>query len=253
MNAIVVDDERIILAVETAEIAKALPRAKIASFLSAEEALSYALEARVDIAFLDINLEENTGLELAKELQKSNPHVNIIFCTGYSEYALEAFELYSSGYLLKPITGEKLQSALERLRYPLPEDKALVTVRCFGNFEVYSNAQPLKFRYTKTKELLAFLIDRKGAMVSTNELMAVLFDSDDKASYVRNMKADLLFAFQAAGAEEAIVHERNRIGIRPDKISCDYYDYLNGSTELFHGEYMSQFSFAESTLALLQQ
>lgn len=251
MNVIVVDDERIILAVETAEVNRALPQANVAAFLSAEEALEYARTQKIDIAFLDINLEEASGLEVAKALQSYNPRVNVIFCTGYSEYALEAFDLYSSGYLLKPITQDKLMHALERLRYPVEEEAPKVTAECFGNFRLLVNGEPVKFKYGKTMELFAYLVDRKGSLLSTNEIMAVLFDSDDKASYIRNLRADLIATCEALGIENVLIHERNRIGIRIDRLDCDYYRYLNGARELFHGEYMSQYSFAESTLAML--
>lgn len=251
MNVIVVDDERIILAVETAQVIKVLPNANVASFLSAEEALSYAAAHRIDIAFLDINLEEITGLEMAKELQKRNPQVNVIFCTGYSEYALEAFELYSSGYLLKPVTEEKLRSAMSRLRYPIPEEKKRVLVKCFGNFELTVDEMHVKFKYSRTKELFAYLIDRRGASVSTNEIMAALFDSDDKSSYIRNLKSDLKATFQPLGLENLVIDERGKVSLNTELVDCDYFAYLDGEKNLFHGEYMSQYSFAESTLANL--
>lgn len=252
MNVIVVDDERIVLAAQTASVQTALPEAEIAAFRSADEALDYAGESPVDIAFLDINMKGFTGLELAKALQERNPRVNIIFCTGFAEYALEAYNLYASAYLMKPISVEAVQRALSCLRYPIVEKKR-VAVHCFGNFEVLCDGEPVKFKNSRTKELLAYLIDRNGAMISTNEIMAVMFEDEDKGSYMRNMKADLVATFEALGVAEVLARQKGRIGVRPERIDCDYYAYLAGRRELFQGEYMTQYAFAEQTLSRLTE
>lgn len=251
MNVIVVDDERIILATETKHVKRALPNANVESFKDAESAIEYAEQNKVDIAFLDINMQDITGLELAQKLQNNNPKVNVIFCTGYSEYSLDALDMYCSGYLMKPVTEEKLEKALAKLRYPLGETKKQLRVQCFGNFEVFKDGQPVKFKNSKTKELFAYLVDRKGATLSTRELVTALFEEDDKASYVRNLRADMNDTFEALGVNDVITREGNNVGVNMDKIDCDYYDYLAGNKSLFKGEYMLQYSFAEETLALL--
>ena len=253
MRVIVVDDEKLILQTEAAMIRNLLPEAEVAAFSHVEDAMEYAKSHPIDIAFLDINLEVHSGIELAKKLQELHPELNIIFCTGYSEYSLEALELYCSAYLMKPITEEKLQKALSKLRYPVRDKAEGLCVRCFGNFEALCDGEPIRFRYAKTKEMLAYLIDRCGALQSNREIMTVLFEEDDKESYMRNIKADLVNTFRSLGIEDALAQEWGRIGIKTEKLRCDYYDYLKGKKESFHGEYMTQYSFAEVTLARLLQ
>ena len=252
MRVIVVDDEKLILQAEAAMIRKLLPESEVTPFSFMEEAMEYAKRNPIDIAFLDINLEAHSGIELAKKLQTLHPELNIIFCTGYSEYSLEALELYCSAYLMKPITEDKLKKALSKLRYPV-QNKAELNVRCFGNFEALCDGEPIRFKYAKTKEMLAYLIDRCGTLLNNREIMAVLFENDDKESYMRNLKADLVNTFRSLGIEDALAQEWGKIGIKAEKIRCDYYDYLNGKKENFHGEYMTQYSFAEATLARLLQ
>ncbi|MBQ7144924.1 MAG: two-component system response regulator, partial [Oscillospiraceae bacterium] len=58
-------------------------------------------------------------LELAQKLLSLNPRLNVIFLTSYREYALEAWELGGSGYILKPLTVERVQKELATLRYPV--------------------------------------------------------------------------------------------------------------------------------------
>lgn len=251
MNVVVVDDERIVLAAETSAIKRVLPDANINSFQNAKDVLKFADENRVDIAFLDINIKGVTGLKLAEKLRERNKKTNIIFCTGYSEYSLDAHDLYCSAYLLKPVTDEKLLKALENLRYPIVEKVEGLKVQCFGNFEVYKDGVPIKFKHHKTKELFAYLIDRQGATVSTKDMVTALYESDDKESYVRNLRADLNNTLEAMGLHEVLLRSGGNMGVNVERIDCDYYNYLDGHTELFHGEYMTQYSFAEKTLGWL--
>lgn len=251
MKVLVLDDERIVLSAETITIKRALPDAQVYSFQKAKEAVEFAEENKIDIAFLDINMKGVTGLTLAKKLQEYNPRINIIFCTGYSEYSLDAHELYCSAYLLKPVTDEKLQKALENLRYPISEKIKGLHVQCFGNFEVYKDDVPIKFRHKMTKELFAYLIDRHGATVSTGEMAIAFYEDDKKESNIRNLRSDLNTTFENLGLSDALTRSGGNIGVNAEKIDCDYYDYLKGQKNLFHGEYMSQYSFAEETLGWL--
>lgn len=251
MKVIVVDDERIILTTETKKITKVLKNATVTPFQNARDAVAYAEQNKVDIAFLDINMHGMTGLELAEKLSAFNPKVNIIFCTGYSEYSLDALDLYCSAYLMKPVTEDSILKAISKLRYPVEETKKLIKVQCFGNFDVFKDGQPVKFKFTKTKELFAYLIDRNGATVSTKEMIVALFEDDDKASYVRNLRADLKEVFESLSVDDVLVYEGNNMGVNKEKIDCDYYDYLSGNKWLFQGEYMSQYNFGEETLGRL--
>lgn len=251
MNILVVDDERIVLGAETSVIKRTLPKANVHSFQKTSEAVQFANDNRVDIAFLDINIKGLTGLKLAEKLQEYNPKINIIFCTGYSEYALEAHDLYCSAYLMKPITDEKLKRALVNLRYPISEKIEGLRVQCFGNFEVYKDGEPIKFKHKRTKEIFAYLVDRCGATVSTKELLTVMYGEDNQESFVRNMRADLINTFSEYGISDALVRSGRDIGINMEKIECDYYEFLDGHRNLFRGEYMSQYSFGETTLGML--
>lgn len=253
MNVIVVDDERIVLAAETAAVKRALPDAKVHSFQKINDAIDFAEKNSVSVAFLDINIKGITGLQLAKKLQEYNPKINVIFCTGYSEYSLDAHDLYCSAYLMKPINDEKIKKALENLRHPLSKKVKGFRVECFGNFEVYKDGVPIKFKHKRTKELFAYLIDRHGATVSTKEMAAVLYEDENKESSIRNLRADLNNTFERLGLSDLLIHNGGDVGVNVEKINCDYYDYLDGEKGLFHGEYMSQYSFAEKTMGWLSR
>ncbi|MBQ7583429.1 MAG: response regulator [Lachnospiraceae bacterium] len=262
MIIIAVDDEKLALEGLMTEIALAAPEAELNGFRSGREALSFCSgRERVDIAFLDIEMRGMSGMSLGEKLFELYPDINIIYTTGYSEYAVDAIGMRCSGYVLKPVTAAKIRHELENLRNPIKnaEQKRLYA-RAFGRFEAYADGKPLRFKYQKTKELLAFLIDRRGELVSNADIVSALWEDDSSdsshVSYLKNIRTDLLKTLEDSGVEECITRSRGEMGILPGSIDCDYYDYMDnkdveGSGMLFRGEYMSQYSWGEYTLASL--
>lgn len=118
MHIIAVDDEKLALETLRDAICEAAPNETPICFHSAREALDYAAGTSVDIAFLDIRMDGMSGLELAEQLLKIHKETNIIFVTGYSDYQGEAFEMYASGYVKKPVRAKRIARELQNLRYP---------------------------------------------------------------------------------------------------------------------------------------
>lgn len=256
MNIIIVDDED--LALETLErTVKQVVDANITTFKLPQKALEYVKENAVDVAFLDINMRFMTGLELAYKMKAISSIINIIFVTGYSQYSMEAFKLYASDYILKPATKDQVENALNNLRNPLDKqtDKK-VRIQCFGNFEVFVMDKPVVFSRTKAKELFAYLVDRQGASVTMGELMAVLWeggkDTLSRKSNLRTLISIVKKTFEQLGIKDIIQKTRNSISLNIDLVECDYFDYQKGipyAINKYHGEYMSQFSWADFTNA----
>ena len=254
MIVIAVDDERFALENLVEAIAQASPDARIHRFRHPEDALDFARENYADVAFLDVEMIGMNGVELAERLKLCHPDINIIFSTGYGHYRDAAFDLHASGYLTKPITPEKVKRELENLRRPVRDPKR-VRIRAFGNFEVYLDGTPISFKYSKTKEMLAYLVDRKGALCTNGEIMAILFEDDNgHEAYFRSLRKDLTDILEAAGCGEIITQQRGRIGIVPELVDCDYFNWCAGKRSGdngFHGEYMTQYSWGEYTNAML--
>lgn len=250
MNILLLDDEPLALKMLERAVSEAVPNANIKSFSKAKDALKFAKEENIQIAFLDINMQVMDGLEVAKKLQDLYPQINIIFSTGYEEYALDAFKLYSSGYLLKPIGAEDITEVMKNLRYPIKESKRL-SFKCFGNFEAFCDGKPIKFKLNRTKEMLAYLVDRDGAQCSAGELTGVLFEDIDNAYYYQKIRGDLIKTFNELGLDDCITVTRGGLSINRDMVECDYFDYKDGKLSTKPSEYMSQYSFAEYTLAQL--
>ncbi|MEG2082695.1 MAG: response regulator [Oscillospiraceae bacterium] len=260
MNIIAVDDERIALRLLTTAISEAVPEAKVHSFESAEDALAFGCENPCEIAFLDIDMGSMNGITLAKKLKRINSNINIVFVTAYIKYAAQAVSLYISGYVMKPATKAKIEQEIENLRHPIPmQTKRRIWIQCFGNFEVFADGKPLRFRYSKTKELLAYLIDRGGAYCSNGEIIATLWedeaDSGDRNAYLRKLRADLLSVLNTYDADEALCQSRGFMAIVPSEVDCDYYLWDKGeirAINAYRGEYMTQYSWSEMTLSGLE-
>ncbi|MCR5654502.1 MAG: response regulator [Lachnospiraceae bacterium] len=255
MNIIAVDDEKIALEGVLKALKNTVPDAEITGFSKADDAYLFARGHEVDVALLDISMRGENGVDLAGKLQQIYPKVNIIFTTGYDHYAVDAFKLHASGYILKPVTTEKLKQEFSHLRFDHSQvnerDIRRLVIRTFGNFEVFVDGMPVKFQYRKTKELLAYLVDRKGAFCSMKELMSVLWEDDDgdHSSYLKNVRSDLMNTLKSYDCDDVIVKQRGQMAIVPSRITCDYYSYLKAKGEGYNGEYMTQFSWAENTQA----
>jgi two-component SAPR family response regulator len=136
-----------------------------------------------------------------------------------------------------------------------PTTEKKLRVHTFGNFEVFVNGKPLKFSRTKTKELLAYLISRRGAACNTHEIIDNLWEDDEDKNTLqifRQLVSDLVQKLDETGFSEILVKEYGTLAIIPDKISCDYYDFCDGiNIHKYMGEFMSQYRWAESTNACL--
>ena len=258
MNTLIVDDRQLAVNALVATMKEIDPDGSHVGLISSEEAISFLRTHPVDVVFLDIEMPDLNGLLLAEQMQEIEPKLNIVFVTGHVEYALDAHNLFASGYLMKPAGTEDVEKVLNNLRYPIEGRKLRVFARCFGNFEVFVDGSPLVFRRTKSKELLAYLVDSRGSFCTVGELMGILWEDagnmTSRASQIRSFMADIRKTFEDAGLGDVIVKEHNAIAIRPDLIECDYYQFMDGKPEginAFMGEYMKQYAWAEIRLGEL--
>ena len=255
MIAIAVDDEALMLRALVRAISASPDIRDVIKFSDCEKALEYVKENSVNVAFLDINMRGMGGLALAEKIINACPNCKIVFCTGYEEYAIPAFKLHASGYLMKPISAEDVQKEIDNIK-GIRQRERLLEVKCFGNFEVYAKGECLPFKRSKTKELFAFLIDRRGAGMTAKQICAVLFpdDTDDgkNVAYLRQLMLDLKNTLKAVGAEDVLRHETPCYRIDVSLIKCDYINHVESGKPEFLGEYMSQYSWADETCAMLQ-
>jgi transcriptional regulator with XRE-family HTH domain len=118
-TVLVVEDESIILRGTLDTLTRVMRKVRLYGARTMDEALQFARTTPVDIAFLDIQLGQASGLKLAEELGRIRPRTNVIFLTAYADYMPDAWRLHASGFLLKPLDEDALRRELTSLRYPL--------------------------------------------------------------------------------------------------------------------------------------
>lgn len=171
IDALVVDDED-------------LARQRLCKLLSAfrdltvvdeardgEEAMQKISCYRPQVVFLDIEMPGAGGLEVARSL--ASPRPRIVFCTGYDQYAIQAFELHAVDYLLKPVTRERLERTIQRLpqthETAWESDLDRITRQASAKASRFLARIGNKYRVIELDEVQYFASEDKISMVHTAE------------------------------------------------------------------------------------
>ena len=260
MNILAVDDEYYALELMKRALEEVAGGATVYLCRDVRGALKVAEENKIDVAFLDIHMPEKNGIELALELKGLNPKVNIVFATGFSEHMKAGIDLRISGYIMKPVTPEDVRTELENLRNPIEwSAEKRIKILTFGNFDVFVDGEPLKFDRKQAKEILAYLVDKKGTSATYPELAAMLWEDEEydrtKQKNLQVYIASLVKTLNGVNVKDLILKNRQGILVNTRIVDCDYYRFLEGDTRAinsFTGQYMSAYSWAEFTVGYLE-
>ncbi|MBQ9566499.1 MAG: hypothetical protein IJR31_00325 [Lachnospiraceae bacterium] len=132
-----------------------------------------------------------------------------------------------------------------------------VQIKTFGEFAVFADGKPVDFRYSKSLELFALIVDRRGKKVDNGMIRRMLWQESDReadhSSYISTLKKEIVQTFSARGITDIFRQEDHSISLVIDRVECDYYDYVEDKigNMKYNGIYMEQYSWAESTAGLL--
>lgn len=227
-------------------------------FQTGEEVLQWAREHKIDTAFLDMEMQTMHGLELAERLKETDKNIRVIFMTAYEQYALQAFGVDAIGYILKPYTRGEVKRELEKAaRFrSLPEKR--VSIQTIPDFVVLVDGERMSMGRSKPEELLALLVDRGSAGVSTGEAIACLWpgrtNDESTQSLCRVTYKRMMDALKERGIDDIIVSQGRKKYLRTGEVDCDLYRILSGDRDAirsYSGEYMREYSWAETRNAQL--
>lgn len=261
MTYILVDDEPLALRDLHEVLKRVKPKCELACFTTVRGAIDYAKEHEIHVAFLDIEMGSVNGITLAKVLKELWPEMSVIFVTSHVQYAVEAFQIHATGYLLKPVDENDLRRELTFL-YPeqLEEKKRKISVKTFGGFDVFVNGETLTFRRAKSKELLALLVDKRGNSITAREGCAVLWEDKPygaaQKSYYQTIVAELRQALKMAGIENLLIKKRNCLSVRAELLECDSYRFMEGDARAineYRHDYISCYSWAEFRMGEMEK
>lgn len=259
MKVILVDDEENNIDAFEMEIEGMAEIEIVGRFQNPWEALSYVSDHEVDLAVLDVEMPELDGIRLGKKIKECRPGIELIYLTAYREYAYDAYQLYAGAYILKPFNRADIEKAFARVKQFAEEkrngtDNRRVFIQTFGRFEVFLDGKPVEFKSAKAKEFLALLVDRKGGIVTTEEMLTYLWedktDTDSSRSLCRKVVQRLHRNLEQYGIGNIVERHTRGRSLKVGSVRCDYYEYLEGKRS-FVGEYMSNYSWAEETLGTI--
>lgn len=234
INAIIVDDEppsldRLEKLINNSGLA--LVAGKFTESLSA---LKFLQENRINAVFLDIEMPDMNGIELATRILDLQGHIDVVFVTAYNQYAVEAFRLNALDYLMKPVAADRLKETLYRIierKGSAPSGE--LSVRCFGRFSVCVGSEEVRFRTEKAEELLAYLMDNKGGFVSRSKILDSLWEDFEGDRAVTHFNTTLHYVKKAllrSGVQLSIQYDRGTYRLGTEGLRCDYLTF-SGAVE----------------------
>ncbi len=224
----------------------------VGKFDSAQEALQYTQNNRVDLAVLNISVPGLDGIELGKSLREANPDMLFVYIAGQEDSVIDTLPLRAAAYVLKPYEKEDVRYALNTAGLLWGNKTKHIYARTFGGFDLFLDGRPIVFKSAKAKELLALLIDRRGGIVDSEQIIATLWEGRPKDEATQSLCSKLcktlFLELESYGIEDLVFFSRSGRSVNLDVLECDLYDLLDGKEEarrLYCGEYMTDYDWAE--------
>lgn len=185
MKVILVDDETLALDLLDFQINKLPNLEVIGKFNHLDIKKEFSLLEEADLVFLDIEMPEMNGIELAERILETHTNLSIVFVTAYNHYAVQAFELNALDYVLKPAQLERLKKTMERVilkdnhqNHPLEGKNNILYINIAGELTVEltkGNIEFIPWRTTKSQELFLYLLHHVDKTVRKSELVELLW------------------------------------------------------------------------------
>ncbi|CAM4371079.1 two-component SAPR family response regulator [Paenibacillus endophyticus] len=245
MRVLIVDDEPAMLLAMERLLSKVEHVELVGGFQTASEALEFVRVTDVDLAFLDIKIAADNGLELARSLRSICTDLDIVFVTSHSDYAFEAFDVYPLDYMVKPISRNRLAQTISRAaskrnaslhaeNVALPANRLII--RGLGCFEVSSEqADTLKWISKKSMELFAYLLVHQGKSVTKARILEDIFPEmplKNAEIYLNTAVYQLRKVLSLHGFKEIVISAQEQYRVQLDHIDVDFIQFEQAVTEL---------------------
>ena len=177
MTCIIVDDEPLAVKLIESYVAKTPDLKLLGSYTDSVEAITAIKENPADLLFLDIQMPDINGMELARLIPEKT---RVIFTTAFKEYAFESYEVSALDFLLKPIRYNKFIAAVEKARKwfshetesaPAPAERDSVFIRVDGELRQL-NVSDIMY-VSGMKDYVVFYLDDGSKLVTHLTMNAV--------------------------------------------------------------------------------
>ncbi len=244
MKVILLDDEKSMLIIMKKMLSKIKDIELVGSFQSPSEAYAYIKENKVDMAFVDINMQEENGLDFVRRVTAQYKEIAIFFLTAYKEYALEAYGMHAFDYIVKPITFERLENSIQKAKDTLiflqpsnRNNKNKIFFNCLGGLDVKStNGGSIQFTSSKSSELMAYLVMHRGRLVSKWRIMEDVFNGmaqSNAETYLNTTVYKLRKALEPHGMKSVIISAEESYKIDLNEVYADIIDFEDRITSIY--------------------
>ena len=239
MNIIVVDDE--ITALNTL-LLSLINRQDVTVQMFLDDpfgAINFTRDHQIDAAFLDIQMPIMNGIDLAKKLIEINSKLKVFFITAHTfdeQATAQTIGSNFAGYCYKPYDRDLLSRQLDLLVEETNTGKKRdIRIKTFEGFDVFINNKPINFRNKKSKEMLAYAVNKKGSFITMEEAISVLWPDKDtdlaRISY-RDSVWKLRRTLNENRLDNLVFFDRGRYRLNKEGVECDLFDALNGTGKI---------------------
>lgn len=257
MTAVLIDDEAPALAVLEHYLVQTGEISVLGKYCDPLEGIEAAGALKPQTVFLDIDMPAIKGIDAASFMMEKTPETIIVFVTAYSEYAARAYEISALDYLLKPISKERLDITIDRLKKNITINKTAgkrrLKIKCLGDFSIgWEGEEPIKWRSRKTQEAAAFLIHNIDKVISSEVLLDAVWpdtDQENGSHLLRNAVYYIRKALRDYGVTDKELSIQNRycLTVRDADLDIDIfrrqYERIPNDAELkWYNECISRYT-----------
>ncbi len=245
MKVVIIDDDQAMLTVMKRRLARIEGVEVAASMQQVPDAREYFRRHSADLAFIDIEIAGDNGLQLARELRDHHRELDIVFVTSHKEYALDAFDSYPLDYMIKPISVERLAETVERAMQKRQGEPATrgeankakqATIQGLGNLTVRGRrGSEVKWISSKSKELFAFLLLNRGKAASKSLIIEHVFPDmplNKSNTYLHTAVYQLRKALSSQGLRQMVVSNHDQYRLELASMTVDFIEFEDTITAL---------------------
>ena len=208
-------------------------------------------------AFLDINMPNINGLELAKQLIAIDKGIKIVFVTGLNIKMEEIPEDIAPNVIdiiYKPYTIDNIEKALRIIS----KKKPTLKVTMFNSFDCFINNHIVSFSSSKSKELFALLLALNGKSLTMSQAITCLWPDKD-IEKAKVLYRDAVWRLRSTLEEiefPCVDFQRALLVLDKTNIKCDYYDFLNSKKKIANEAFLQSYDWSfdfENEIALINQ
>lgn len=245
MKVILIDDEKAMHFIMNKLLAKIATMEVVGEFYNTASATQFVQDQEVDLAFVDINMPEESGVYFAKRMAKEHPHIHIVFVTSNKDFALDAYDLFALDYIVKPVSINRLEKTIEKAialnRYDALENEIKISnklsVYVLGGLEVHSERNGyVKFISRKSAELFGYLLLHRGRMVSRTKITTDVFGGmplKNAETYLNTAIYQLRKSLEPHGYKHIVKSDNEGYGLELAEIYIDSIEFEKQLTLIY--------------------